>query len=198
MRQGVIITGGAKRVGAAMAKYFAAKNFDIALHYNHSKNDAQALQSEIKAMGVACEIFAHDLADCKGLAGLIGNIHSKMPNCNALINNASVFERAELLETSEELFDRQFAVNLKAPFFLTQSFSKIFTKGCVVNVLDTDIAQIQTSHFAYLLSKKTFSDFTGSRRFLAAPSMKTCFCLAISSGFFFPIARRRRSAPPAV
>jgi|CXWL01.1.fsa_nt_gi NAD(P)-dependent dehydrogenase (short-subunit alcohol dehydrogenase family) len=163
MRPAVIITGGAKRVGAAMAMYFARKNFDIALHYNTSKNEAESLQKEIKKTGVACEIFSHDLSDSKGFITLIDNIHKKMPHCNVLINNASVFERCEFLETDEALFDRQFAVNFKAPFFLTQAFARKFGKNagaCVINILDTDISQNQISHFAYLLSKKTLADFT--------------------------------------
>jgi len=103
MRQAVIITGGAKRVGAAMATYFAHKNFDIALHYNNSKNEATALQKEIQKTGVACEIFSHDLSDSKGLSGLIEKIHAKMPHCNVLVNNASIFERCEFMETDEAL-----------------------------------------------------------------------------------------------
>ncbi len=159
----VIITGAARRVGAAMAVYFAEKGFDIALHFNSSEKEALVLQKKIRKLGVDCEIFAHDLSDSKGLGKLINAIHVKMPHCNLLINNASVFERAEFMKTDEALFDRQFAVNFKAPFFLTQAFAKKFgsNKGaCVINILDTDISQIQVSHFAYLLSKKTLADFT--------------------------------------
>ncbi len=163
MNNAVIITGAAKRVGAAMAVYFAHKKFDIALHYNSSKDEAAALQKEIQKTGVACKIFAHDLGDSKGLSELIEKIHAKMPHCNVLVNNASIFERCEFMETDEALFDRQFAINFKAPFFLTQAFAKKFGKNsgaCVINILDTDIAQNQISHFAYLLSKKTLADFT--------------------------------------
>jgi NAD(P)-dependent dehydrogenase (short-subunit alcohol dehydrogenase family) len=150
-------------VGAAMANYFARKNFDIALHYNNSESEALSLQKEIHKTGVACEIFAHDLSDSAGLGQLIKKIQAKMPHCNALINNASVFERCEFLETDEALFDRQFNVNFKAPFFLTQHFARVFggnPGACVINILDTDIAQNQISHFAYLLSKKNLADFT--------------------------------------
>lgn len=163
MRNGVIITGGAKRIGAAMALYFAHKNFDIALHYNNSKDDALKLQKKIQKIGVACEIFNHDLSNTKGLASLIERIYEKMPHCNVLVNNASVFERCEFLRTDEALFDHQFNINFKAPFFLTQTFAKKFgenARACVINILDTDISTTQISHFAYLLSKKTLADFT--------------------------------------
>lgn len=162
-RPAVIITGGAKRVGAATALYFAHKGYDIALHYNSSESEAQSLQQQIRKTGVSCEIFSHDLSDISGLDALIKTIHAKMSHCNTLINNASIFERCEFLETDEALFDRQFDINFKAPFFLTQSFAKTFgnnPSACVINILDTDIAQNQISHFAYLLSKKALADFT--------------------------------------
>lgn len=163
MRGGVIITGGAKRVGAATALYFAQNNHDIALHYNNSKKEAELLQAQIKGLGVNCEIFQHDLSDISGFEQLAKNIHAKMPYCNLLINNASIFERCEFMKTDEALFDRQFNINFKAPFFLTQAFAKTFgtnNNACVINIIDTDIATNQTSHFAYLLSKKTLADFT--------------------------------------
>lgn len=172
MRNGIIITGAAKRVGAAMAVYFATRGFDIALHYNSSKSEAEAVQQEIKKLGGTCEIFAHDLLETKGLSGLIDDIHNKMPGCTTLINNASIFERCEFMETSEALFDRQFNVNFKAPFFLAQAFAKKFAKGCIINIIDTDIAQNQISHFAYLLSKKTLADFTQMAAIALGPAIR--------------------------
>jgi NAD(P)-dependent dehydrogenase (short-subunit alcohol dehydrogenase family) len=156
----VIITGGARRIGAALALHFAEHGYDIALHYNHSKKDAGKLQAQIKKRGVKCELFSHDLKNIKGIPALMKKIRAAMPHCVALINNASIFERAEFMKTDEALFDRQFAVNFKAPFFLTQAFAKTFGKGCVINMIDTDIAKVRVSHFAYLLSKKALADFT--------------------------------------
>ncbi len=175
MRDAVIITGGAKRVGAAMAIYFAKRNHDIALHYNHSENEAVELQKQIKTLGVNCEIFTQDLSNFSGLEQLIKNIHAKMPHCNALINNASIFERCEFMETDEALFDREFSINFKAPFFLTQYFAKYFginKNACVINVLDTDIAQNHISHFAYLLSKKSLADFIKMAALALGPNVR--------------------------
>jgi len=159
-KKAVIITGGAKRVGAALARYFAEAGYDIALHYNRSSADAKKLKKEIEKLGRTCALFAQDLSDIKALPKLMKQVQKALPHCTALVNNASVFERAELMETDEALFDRQFTVNFKAPFFLTQAFAKTFGKGCIINMLDTDIAQTQGSHFAYLLSKKVLADFT--------------------------------------
>jgi pteridine reductase len=156
----VLITGGAKRVGAALVRHFAANGYDIALHYNRSEKDAGKLHSEIEEAGGWCELFPHDLSDNKGIPALMKNVKKIMPHCVALINNASIFEPATLMETNEALFDRQFGINFKAPFFATQAFAKTFGKGAVVNILDTAITDTQGSHFAYLLSKKTLAEFT--------------------------------------
>ena len=160
MKKAVIITGGAKRVGAALTRHFAKSGYDIALHYNHSAAEARALQQEIKSTGVDCQLFQQDLQNIAELAPFIKKIQIAMPHCSALINNASLFERAAFLETDEALFDRQFTANFKAPFFLTQAFAKTFAKGSVISLLDTDIVQTQISHFAYLLSKKSLGEFT--------------------------------------
>lgn len=159
-RPAVIVTGGARRVGASIVRHFADNGYDIALHYNKSESEAKALQKDIEAMGVTCQLFQQDLSQISKLDGFIATIHKAMPHVSALINNASVFERAAFLETDEALFDRQFDANFKAPFFLTQSFARHVAKGSVINILDTEIVQTQGSHFAYLLSKKTLADFT--------------------------------------
>lgn len=143
-----------------MAMHFAEQGYDIALHYHHSEPEAKALKEEIVSRKVRCELFRYDLSKVAGFVALMEEIKAVFPHCAGLVNNASVFERAEFLHTDESLFDRQFAVNLKAPFFLTQAFAKAFTKGTVINILDTDIVQTQGSHFAYLLSKKTLAEFT--------------------------------------
>jgi len=160
MKKAAIITGGAKRIGAAIARHFASNGYDIALHYNTSKTEAVALQKEIRTPGVDCQLFQQDLQKIPSLDPLIQKIHATMPHCTALINNASLFERATFMETDEALFDRQFTANFKAPFFLSQSFARHFAKGSIINLLDTDIAHTQGSHFAYLLSKKSLAEFT--------------------------------------
>ncbi|MEZ5690793.1 MAG: SDR family oxidoreductase [Rickettsiales bacterium] len=161
-RKAVIITGGAKRIGAAIALYMADKGFDIALHYNSSKSEAIKLQNKIRKTGVNCELFKADLSKYKNIVSLVKNIKKKMPNCYILVNNASVFERCEFLGTDEKFFDRQFDINFKAPFFLSQQFAASFAHDgmSVINMIDSDISGNKVSHFAYLLSKKTLAEFT--------------------------------------
>lgn len=158
-RPAALITGGAKRVGAALAFYLAERGYDIALHYNHSDAEAEHVKSQLRAKGVACELFQADLADTGALAMLMRKVKTTMP-VTLLVNNASVFERSTFTESDEALFDRQFDINLKAPVFLTQAFAREFGKGSVINLLDTNVVKNQGSHFFYLMSKKSLTDFT--------------------------------------
>lgn len=157
---GVLITGGAKRVGAELTRYFARNGYDIALHYHQSQSEALALQKEVREWGGTCEVFALNLADAPHIPAFMESVQRSMPQVEVLINNASVFERATFMETDEALFDRQCDVNFKAPFFLTQAFARVFGKGVVINVADTDVVQTHGSHFAYLLSKKMLVELT--------------------------------------
>lgn len=156
----VLITGGARRIGAALAIFLAEQGYDIALHCHHSIKEAQAVQQQVRAQGRSCEVFVLNLADTRKIPDFMVQVKAAMPQLSALVNNASVFERAELLQSDELLFDRQFDINLKAPVFLTQAFAGQFGRGCVVNMLDSHITKTHGSHFFYLMSKKSLEDFT--------------------------------------
>jgi pteridine reductase len=181
-RPSILITGAARRVGAAMALYHARHGYDIALHYNHS--DATQVQKAVEAAGASCQLFSHDLQDIAGIPAFMARVKSAMPTCVALVNNASIFEPANFMDTDEALFDRQFAVNFKAPFFLTQAFAKNFGTGCVINILDTDIVRNEPSHFAYLLSKKTLSEFTTMAARTLGPTLRVN---AVAPGCMLPV-----------
>lgn len=158
--QGILITGAAQRVGASLALAFAKTGHDVVLHYNHSEQAARKIQEEIESLGAACVLLRHDMHDIKGIPAFLHEVKKRLPHCSVLINNASIFERGTLMETTEDLFDRQMEVNFKAPFFMTQGFARLFTKGCIINMLDTDIVSTQGSHFAYLMAKKALAAFT--------------------------------------
>jgi len=155
-----LITGGAKRIGRAIAHALARKGYDIALAYHSSAADAQQVAGEIRSTGRRCELFQCDLADTKALPAMVRSVFKALPGCNVLVNNASIFERGEFLATDEALFDRHFDTNFKAPFFLSQEFARSCKAGQIVNVLDANIVASTTSYFAYLLTKKALYDFT--------------------------------------
>ncbi len=183
MKKAALITGGARRLGKAVALALARKGYDIALHCNRSEEEAVRTAKSIRLEGAACEVFVCDLLQSGELSGLIPAVRQCFPHCRLLVNNASSFERASLGETSPELFDRMTAIHLKAPFFLTQSFAMIFKKGHVVNFCDAKIASAFVSHFAYSLSKKALFEFTRMAAKALGPAVRVN---AVAPGMILP------------
>lgn len=160
MSKAALVTGGGKRLGKAISLSLAERGYDIALHYNSSEKGAEETASNIKSLGVRCEIFQADLSDVTKVRTLIPSVFEVFPECAVLINNASTFENITFTEVTEESFDRDLNINFKAPFFLTQDFSRQSAAELVVNMLDVRVSQIETEHFVYNLSKKALRDFT--------------------------------------
>lgn len=167
-----LVTGGAKRIGRAIALALAEKGYNIALHYNHSKDDVIATRSAVEAKGVSCHIFHADLKDSGSYKKLVDTVFQLYPNCTLLVNNASIFERGSFLETTEELFDAHMDTNFKAPFFLTQAFSRCCRNGLVVNIVDSYVKRDTGAYFAYLLSKKALYNFNRMAARALAPGIR--------------------------
>lgn len=160
MSKAALITGGGIRLGRAISLALAERGYDIALHYNSSEKGAEETAREIKSLGVRCETFQADLSVIKKARALIPRVFEVFPECAVLINNASTFENINFTEVTEETFDMDLNINFKAPFFLTQDFSRQSAAELVVNMLDMRVSQIETEHFVYNLSKKALRDFT--------------------------------------
>ncbi|GAB4423118.1 MAG: SDR family oxidoreductase [Chloroflexi bacterium OHK40] len=168
-RPAALITGGAVRLGRAIALALAGAGYDIALHYGRSADAAAATAAEIRELGVACHTLSCDLADTTALPGLVRDARSALPGLRVLVNSASAYAQASIADTTPEIFDQQFAVNLRAPFFLTRSFARQVGAGHVINIIDNKIAFNQFSYAAYLLAKQALADFTRMAALELAP-----------------------------
>ena len=164
MKPAILITGASKRLGKALALGMAEDGFTVLLHYFQSSEAAEATAAEVRQRGAECHLFQANLADGIAVHRLIRQVFEAPSGdweCCHLINNASIFEAGGLRQTSEALFDQHLHVNLKAPFFLTQSFAThCRAEGTVLNLLDTRIQTHSTTHFAYSLSKKMLYELT--------------------------------------
>lgn len=160
MSKAALITGGGKRLGKAISLSLAEKGYDIAIHYNHSDIEAKETADLIREKGKQCEIFQSDLSDIKQVRTLIPRVFETFPECSILVNSASIFEDVGFQDVTEEIFDRDLNINFKAPFFLSQDFSKGQNAELIINMLDMRINKIETQHFSYNLSKKALRDFT--------------------------------------
>ena len=124
-RPAALVTGGAIRIGRQIAIHLAKSGLDIALHYNSSKEEAQETQKWILAEGVDCKIFSADFSkeECR-LKELIESAFESFPHLKILVNNASIYQESNFLDTSYELWKNHWNVNFRAPFFLSRFFAK--------------------------------------------------------------------------
>ena len=160
-----LITGGAKRLGRAMALALAAQGYDIALHYNQSETEARELATALEKFGAQVHLFSADLRDMQAVKQLVPQVAAAATApLNVLINNASAFFPKAFEDTDEALLDLFFDLHLKAPFLLTQAFAQHCAqaeqKGNVINLTDIHIQKNPVNYMAYILSKKSLSDFT--------------------------------------
>jgi len=179
----ILITGGAKRIGASIALHLAHYGYSIALHYNHSRKDAADLAKEIQSLQVGCDIFGANLENSKDVTALIPKVRKKFPDLKFFVNNASIFEKSTLREGNIKDFDREFAINLRAPFILASQFAKHIKEGAIINILDTNVSKDKTSHVSYLLAKKSLAELTRIAALELAPDIRVN---AVAPGLILP------------
>lgn len=182
-----LVTGGAIRLGRAFALHLASKGYDIALLYNRSSEAAETTAAEIRQLGVRCHLYRFDLGQTEEIPNLMKAVCADLSRLDLLVNSASVYGQATLLETTPELFDQQFQVNLKAPFFLTQAFAKRVSAGNVINILDNKIGFNQPQYAAYLLAKKALAEFTTMAALELAPRIRVN---GVAPGVVLPASTR--------
>lgn len=186
-----LVTGGGTRLGRAFCEHLATKGFDIAIHYNSSITETKIVKERVEALGVSCGLFEMDFTRFDSYAGLIEQVAGQFPDLNLLVNSASLYHQFSIRDTKPQVFDSQFQVNLKAPFFLTQAFAeRIEAKegnGSVINIIDNKVAFNQYHYAAYLLTKKSLEDFTRMAALELAPRIRVN---GISPGVVMPMASR--------
>ena len=115
-RKAALVTGGAVRLGRAIAISLAAAGYDIALHYNSSEAEALTAAADIRARGARCELFQHDLCQIDHLDSMIASVASKFPGLDVLVNSASAYQAGTISDTTPAQIDRLWTVNFTARF----------------------------------------------------------------------------------
>ncbi|MBL0319998.1 MAG: SDR family oxidoreductase [Alphaproteobacteria bacterium] len=181
----ILITGAAVRLGRELALGLARRGFSIAVHYYHHQQEAQKLIDEIRELNVECQGFCYNLLEEGTADALIEEVIQSIPGLGVVINSAAIIQKATLLTTCYEDYDSLFALNLKAPFFITQAFAKRCQQGQVINILDTYITKDKTPYFGYLITKKALAAFTQMAAYELAPGIRVngiCPGLVMSAG----------------
>ena len=155
----IIITGGATRIGAAIAKSLVNYDVKMVIHFNKSKSSALKLKKELEELGAETYLLKADLNNFKQTNNLVKTAHKKMKGLDCLINNASIFENDNLENFSEKSFSKHININLKAPAILTQNFHKLLKnkEGCIVNIIDQRVEKLTPFFFSYTLSKASLA-----------------------------------------
>jgi NAD(P)-dependent dehydrogenase (short-subunit alcohol dehydrogenase family) len=169
----VLITGAAKRIGRVLARACAQSGADIFIHYGHSTEEAAETQHQIESMGRRAWILPADLSRPDEVSELISHV-GKIGSLYALVNSAAKFEALSIQDTRFSDWEQHLAVNLTAPFLLSQGFARQLEKGetgRIVNILDWRALRPGADHFPYTISKAALAAMTKSLAVALAPNI---------------------------
>jgi len=169
----ILITGGARRVGKALALAVARAGADVVIHYGQSRTEAENVREEIETMGRKAILLQADLADPAQVASLMSRTLDHGP-LFGLVNSAAIFEPLNWENSSLEDWNRHLAINLTAPFLLSQAFARALPpteSGRIVNLLDWRALRPGADHLPYTISKSALAALTQSLAIALAPSI---------------------------
>lgn len=180
-----LVTGGAKRLGRAMAVYLAQRGYDVAVHYDRSEADAATALAEITAMGRRSAALQADLLDEAQTETLIARAATALGGpLTLLVNNASIFEYDSVQTGTRTSWDRAIGSNLRAPFVLTQGFAaqvppampdqngEPTAQGLVINMIDQRALKLTPAFASYTIAKMGLWALTQTAAQALAPHIR--------------------------
>lgn len=185
MAKCALITGGAKRLGRAMALYLAQNEYDVAIHYATSQEDANDTVASIKALGKNAIMLRADLTNEREFTDLIACAAQNLGGAlSILINNASIFEYDSFETATRMTWDRHMESNLRAAFLLSQKFSKqapkairdgngeLKAQSSIVNIIDQRVRKLTPEFATYTLAKSALWTMTQTAARAFAPNIR--------------------------
>ncbi|WP_323022020.1 SDR family oxidoreductase [Pararhodobacter sp.] len=180
-----LITGAGHRLGAAMARELAGRGWDVALHYASSREGAEAVAGECRALGVKAVTLQADLLDEAATQALLPAAAEALGGTlTLLINNASIFEYDTIGTATRRGWDRHMDSNLRAPFVLTQAFAaqapdvaqdargEPVATGLVINMIDQRVLKPTPEFMTYTLAKMGLWALTRTSAQALAPAIR--------------------------
>jgi len=152
----VLITGGARRVGATIARTLHGAGANLVIHYRNSSGDAEKLAADLNAARKgSAAIYALDLLEVDKLGELSGFAVGRFGSLDVLVNNASTFYPTPLGKITEAHFDDLIGTNLKAPLFLSQAVAPALrsSRGQIINIVDIHAMRPLRDYTAYCVAK---------------------------------------------
>ena len=188
-----LVTGAGKRVGRAIALDLGRNGWSVAVHYNRSADEAEAVVADIEASGGRAIAIGADLSDPHAVDGLVPAATQALGPIDCLINNASVFENDGIASLSRESWDRHIETNLWAPLALTQAMAAALPEdapGNVVNLLDQRVWNLTPYFLSYTVSKSALWTLTQTLAMALAPRIRVN---AIGPGPTLPSPRQSQA-----
>ena len=170
----IIITGGATRIGAAIAKKLSGANIEIVIHFNKSKSKAESLKRELNKNGTTVYLVKADLSKENDVKKFIKFSKLKLKYFDCLINNASLFENDKLENFTVKSWDIHLNVNLKVPALLSKDFAKNIRgkNNNIINIIDQRVFKLTPYFFSYTLSKTGLYTLTKTSAMSLAPKIR--------------------------
>lgn len=172
----VLITGAGKRLGQAMAVALAQDGYDVAIHYQSSREGAEHTAEAVRAAGTRAVLVQADLSNEGETRELIAKATEALGGqLGVLINNASVFKDDTAQSHSRESWDLHMNVNLRAPICLAQAFAEQLNsvqRGVIINMIDQRVWKLNPNFFTYTLSKSALWSATKTLAQALAPNIR--------------------------
>jgi len=170
----IIITGGATRIGAAIARSLAEDATDITIHYNSSSSKAKKIKKELDEFGIKIHLLKCNLKKEKEVTQLIRKAKKQMGGLDCLINNASIFENDDISNFNSKSWAKHITVNLGSPSILMREFYKLTKNkpGNIINIIDQRIFKLTPFFFSYSVSKYALAAVTKISAMKFAPNIR--------------------------
>jgi pteridine reductase len=171
----ILITGGSKRVGAAIARMMHGTGANLMIHYRSSANEARALQDELNTLRPdSVALIQADLLDIAVLPSLVSQTIATFGGLDALVNNASSFYPTAVGDITEKDWVDLMGTNLKAPMFLSQAAANELRRrhGCIVNITDIHADRPMKNYLVYSVAKAGLVGLTKSLARELAPEVR--------------------------
>ena len=169
-----LVTGAGRRVGRALALALGRRGATVAVHYGSSKSGAAEVARDIAALGARAETFGADLTDPVAPARLVAEVAARFGRLDVLVNSAAIMERTPFGEVTADQWERIFALNLRAPFFLAQAAAPHLRagQGTMVNIADLAAYETWPGYVPHGLTKSGVVHMTRSLARVLAPDVR--------------------------
>lgn len=169
-----LVTGGARRIGAAIATNLAKNGFNVAIQYASSESEAEDLAVHLRENGVDTVAIEGDLLIGDECASIFQQAVESLGPVDLLVNNASIFEADAIDEFDESLFDKHFGIHVKAPSILAAEMAaqKQLNDGLMVNIIDQRVLNLNPNFYSYTLSKSALWTATRTLAQSLAPKIR--------------------------